>query len=442
MAGILGGAQPPGLLGGAAPSSAGLLGGGYALPWPEPIYAYDRNAPILPPNPVAAKSPQLTEGPQEYTGAVLPFRRDIGGNLHWAVPGIVQSAIGGLTAPGDAYAGRLDPMSNEGIARATDLAGLLTLGGGATAPVRDPNALGIFGGRLAKTADLDALREAEAMAVQGMDRAAIWSKTGWFRGVDGQWRFEIPDDATRWAVAPGEWAAEGANGRMMAPSIGEGFKKALDKSVPPGAPMRVRNLLEHNPLEEAYPPVANTKLLLKRTGRGSTYTLGDGTPAIGLNEYLFPDEVKSVLLHELQHRVQAIENTAPGGSPINLWNHSDKSIRDAVYKEWDRLLRQMSFEEYAATEGMRHLPQSEIKKSYAQYVKRLKASRADMYSMVNKAAQETAAENVYRRLAGEVEARNVQSRMGMPPEARLATPPWETQDVTDAEQIVLSGRGG
>lgn len=42
----------------------------------------------------------------------------------------------------------------------------------------------------------------------------------------------------------------------------------------------------------------------------------------------------------------------------------------------------------------------------------------------------------YHRSAGEVEARNVQTRLAMTPEERRAIPPWATQDVPDAEQVV------
>ena len=42
----------------------------------------------------------------------------------------------------------------------------------------------------------------------------------------------------------------------------------------------------------------------------------------------------------------------------------------------------------------------------------------------------------YFRLAGEVEARNVQARAKMSPEERAETPPWETEDVAEDRQIV------
>jgi predicted GNAT family acetyltransferase len=52
-----------------------------------------------------------------------------------------------------------------------------------------------------------------------------------------------------------------------------------------------------------------------------------------------------------------------------------------------------------------------------------------------------ARDNLYTRLAGETEARNVQNRRDFTPEQRRARPPWETQDVPDDQQIVRFGSG-
>jgi hypothetical protein len=46
------------------------------------------------------------------------------------------------------------------------------------------------------------------------------------------------------------------------------------------------------------------------------------------------------------------------------------------------------------------------------------------------------ANDQYRALAGEVEARNVQTRMDMDAATRRATPPWATEDVPRDQQIV------
>src|SRR5690606_11900859 len=58
-----------------------------------------------------------------------------------------------------------------------------------------------FGGRRAKTANEDHLALARSLEREGKDEWAIWHNTGWARGVDGKWRFEIPDDGADFGVA-------------------------------------------------------------------------------------------------------------------------------------------------------------------------------------------------------------------------------------------------
>ena len=50
-----------------------------------------------------------------------------------------------------------------------------------------------FGGVGAKFANIDRLREAYKMEENKINPRAIWAKTGWYRGGDGLWRFEISD---------------------------------------------------------------------------------------------------------------------------------------------------------------------------------------------------------------------------------------------------------
>ena len=49
-------------------------------------------------------------------------------------------------------------------------------------------------GERAMTANMEALKEAKAMLVKDADMKTIYKKTGWHRGADGKWRFEIPDN--------------------------------------------------------------------------------------------------------------------------------------------------------------------------------------------------------------------------------------------------------
>lgn len=49
-------------------------------------------------------------------------------------------------------------------------------------------------GEMAKTADVARLSKAEELERQGKSREEIFDTTGWWRGKDGNWRFEIKDD--------------------------------------------------------------------------------------------------------------------------------------------------------------------------------------------------------------------------------------------------------
>ncbi|MTW19397.1 hypothetical protein GJ689_24715 [Rhodoplanes serenus] len=96
-----------------------------------------------------------------------------GSSLGRTAGGLVDGAVRGVMAPGNAYRSTPDnPATTEQmIAPATDLAGILMGGAPATA-VR--GAAGVFGGRLAQTADHAALARAEAMTAAGEGRKAIW----------------------------------------------------------------------------------------------------------------------------------------------------------------------------------------------------------------------------------------------------------------------------
>lgn len=49
-------------------------------------------------------------------------------------------------------------------------------------------------GERAMTANMEKLQEAKEMLTKDADMKTIYQKTGWHRGADGKWRFEIPDN--------------------------------------------------------------------------------------------------------------------------------------------------------------------------------------------------------------------------------------------------------
>lgn len=156
------------------------------------------------------------------------------------------------------------PMAGVGIAR------------GAMAP-RGSSEVGIFGGRLAKTADRNKLAVAEWGDKTGVPREKIWNDTGWFKGPDEKWRFEIPDNKARLDLV----------------------KLIEDENAYAGS------VFHHAPLYEAYPSAKNTLVAHEPNARNAGFY-----PS--LDEITLPRPVTKTMLHEMQHKIASEEGFASG----------------------------------------------------------------------------------------------------------------------------------
>lgn len=321
----------------------------------------------------------------ETRGAIVPAAQYEDGSYHVAVPGAIKSIgdfldLGGEQAAETRTQGNLRPEDQD-WEKAKELAGksgetalnAMTGGFGMTVAGKGvpTGAVGIFGGRLAKTADQAALARAEEMAKAGADREAIWNETGWLQGSDGKWRFEIDDSKSEIPFPTQNDVAEfgGASGTAM------------------------RAGLRHDDLYQAYPDARRTEWAIADADspQGSFVPRGDRPPYVSAQGPT-SDAQRSVLLHELQHGVARGEGFDPGSSP--------GSVPQAMV---DR-----------AREDFLRLPET------------------NDWSSVNTVAPESIDSfiryNLYRNNPGEIEARNVQTRRDMTADERRATPPWLTED--------------
>src|SRR5690349_5339413 len=114
---------------------------------------------------------------------------------------IVKSMLGktwdNINLARDVYEGNVDPLSDEGIGRALDLAGSGFTGGigrAALSKAIPEQELGIFAGPRAQNAPSKALYDAFAMKHNNAPPDAIWKRTGWFELPDKNWAWEISDD--------------------------------------------------------------------------------------------------------------------------------------------------------------------------------------------------------------------------------------------------------
>lgn len=323
-------------------------------------------------------------------GNLLPIETNQAtGQRRLAVPGSLVDLLQGAMAPGKAWSGgyglAIDPQTGvnyyPGMAGdATSLAGLLATG---AAPIPKPtNALGMFGGVMAKTADKEALARAEQMAAAGASRDDIWNATGWFKGKDDKWRFEIDDSAAGYRP----------------PDIRRFEQLGMGESMRNNA-----TLLRHPDLANAYDLSAIDTEITK--GGGYPYrpearhqVRQSGKEEIYINANTL-DQAKPLNLHELQHALQMKEGFSGGADALNvsLAPYRDELMATALAEH-----RQLG------TPLGNALAKAEAEKRW----------------------------QIYMATAGEVEARNVESRMNMTAAERRAKAPWYTQDVPDEQQIV------
>ena len=276
---------------------------------------------------------------------------------------------------------------------------------------------GMFLGPGASGADLPAMARAESMLESGIPREKVLRDTGWFRGVDGKMRWESDDSAAVLRRPLQNLFNNGDEGAAFGGDVNSGLLH--------------QELLGGTRRGEVFPPAYDNlgEGLLNATKRGGdrvdgSYQASTGDIEIGAPN---PQEGKAVLLHELQHAIQQNEGFARGSSPANELSDiaAARNVRKSeIVSQMDRI---------KSEEGL---------SGYRPQHPRLVPLQEEYDGLLGRNASDNpAAMDAYRRSSGEVEARNASLRSAMSAERRLETPPWATQDVPDAEQIVRFGSG-
>ena len=169
---------------------------------------------------------------------------------------------------------------------------------------------------------------------------------------------------------------------------------------------------------------------------------------------------QSALAHEIQHAIQYIEGFAKGGSPEQM----EKEFKEAQ-DEWKARAYAHELEEKAKEMGGEY-NQSEVEKALVEEYKDLdmsdelpdKETRIKGFNYFARGYADRSMDDAikrfrlnestrsdfdsykeYLKLAGEVESRNVEKRLGMTDEERRNSLASETEDVNRDEQIVMNG---
>ena len=264
-----------------------------------------------------------------------------------------------------------------------------------------------------RTFRMDNLSVAKDMEKNKKKAKAIKAATGWERGADGKWRYEMPDVVLR---DPKEWVN----------------KKNLTLSDIVEKPNDL--FKEYPELFDAYPELKDMKILKGRAKSGGvfynnaiTLNLGDIREAIkydmDTHYKLANNSLKKTLVHEIQHYIQDKEGFAQGGNSEMI---IDKNALDAIAKlraEKDAVAKEF----YAMSPEEKQRRKYEINNRYNDLTKQIE--RLEKSSRIGY--------DGYQRLAGEVEARNVSARLNMTPEERRKTLAESTEDVARKDQILL-----
>ena len=335
----------------------------------------------------------------------------------WVAPQVAIDLIESAQLPGQVYRGEKAGTPEEARKMAVDVNFGSALLGKAPA-----GSLGMFAGRRAKTANLEKMKIAQKMLDDGVERTDVWKQTGWMRGPDGKMRFEIDDSGSALNL---NYVTDENMGDALIRRYNETDKIQTSEDV-----------LHHNDLYGAYPDLEDIHTAPGAAGRGASYspnlTLTKGAQGKELIQHGGGDAVssRSPQLHELQHAVQHQEGFARGG---NLGDAVESllSVRNAELKKISKAMDGRESE--LGLSGYRPKTDDSVLNTMRQ--------RYDYLQQTNPATDEAAYE-WYKRLAGEAEARNVQTRMDYSPEQRLDEPPWTTLDVPESDMIVRRGDGG
>lgn len=207
---------------------------------------------------------------------------------------LAKSVVSGFTLPHDVAEGTEDPMSEHGIGRAAELAGALIFGPAPIAAKAIDGTLGSIAGVSAKNLDTKYLTLAKMLDFIKFPADEIWSKTGMFKGADGNWRFELPSETAKFNTPE-------------AIATNNNFGKSYE-------PTTLGKVLDFPDLYKAYPQLENLETTFNFT-KGFLGHYHPDEPRINLNLHAIEgtnQDATQVALHEVQHAIQHIEGFSYG----------------------------------------------------------------------------------------------------------------------------------
>ncbi len=291
---------------------------------------------------------------------------------------------------------------------------------------------------------------AKRLTSEGENPQKIRIETGWEQGKDKKWRYEIPD---------GKFKDFDINDLKIQKDI-QNNDAEIRVSI-------LGDVFDSPDLYEAYPDLKEIKVLFKKLPENvaGSYNPYTNSITISIDDYLDPNqrgESELTMIHELQHTIQSKEYFETGASEKVAQSFFDNLISDLKYdvdrkkeiyerakaifpndkkkQQASRDLFKYALEKYTLLEQLGNRKETkENKKILAEWAKAAKEHGVKLPPKVKSRIKITPADsyNLYRRLAGEVEARNVEFRRSLTPAERRNTLLSETEEIDRADQLML-----
>jgi DNA-binding CsgD family transcriptional regulator len=317
--------------------------------------------------------------------------------------------------------GQIEASSPEGIKSVFDFATLMV---GGVPGVKTEGSLGSFAGVGARTANLDKLEVAKLLEKAGTAPEAIAAETGWMKDIkDNFWKYRINDSTAK-----------------LNESV---FKKqGTDVNSWYTLPMKetkLKDLYDHPELYKAYPDLGDTSVrpLIFSLGTKGTANFEGTEIRLAGSESL--KDIQSTLSHEVQHIIQTKEGFATGGTSSmftpknlslleNVINKSNKELDERIKVIFDNSpLKENKdfFNPYWLAHNVTNLEKnlyvSSTVKDKLIYLKENSPETYEALKLFDQAYNLTkktrdAAYEHYTRIAGEIEARQVQRELNKSPE--------------------------
>ena len=239
----------------------------------------------------------------------------------------------------------------------------------------------------------------------------IKAATGWERGADGKWRYEVEDVVT---LPYNYW--------LMSKK-----KLTLGDIVEDGTVMRL------------YPDLKDINIvkMTSKTDIGGAYIYKTNTIELPFgalkNELVRYNQIRpktisefeKTVLHEIQHAIQRREGFAKGGNPTMLTPEGLEKY-DKLLTEYKIIVDEFNSIDYEQRNASNPIARKLYDK--ASLLRRQMSNVRKMYSL---------GMFKYKKIAGEVESRNVENRKRMTDEERRNTLLASTEDVDRKDQLFI-----